>query len=330
MTGTPVQNNVTDVWATFDFLMPNFLGSSRVFAKEFAKPIAKSYSPGASAKDIAEGLEKLRALHQQVLPFILRREKEHVLQELPPKSISVIPCELSRIQKQLYDYLTAGESAKHSLDLLQRTLDNCQVSESNVELLLGRDTLKALLFLRLLCTHPILVNAKQGGKRSDELCSIESSGKLRALHDLLRSAGIHGNDLLGADNDDSLLYCGTNVQGDTDSDSEEFNMALDAAYDIGSSEFSHQPTPGTCTKCLIFAQFTHSLDVVEEFLLKPHMPSIRYLRLDGRVPEGKRADVVDMFNRDESVRILLLTTRIGGLGLNLTGKVAVKSTSISC
>jgi TATA-binding protein-associated factor len=71
---------------------------------------------------------------------------------------------------------------------------------------------------------------------------------------------------------------------------------------------------------LIFAQFTRSLDVVEEFLLKPHMPSLRYLRLDGRVPARKRTELVDSFNRDPSIKLMLLTTRAGGLGLNLTGK----------
>jgi len=69
---------------------------------------------------------------------------------------------------------------------------------------------------------------------------------------------------------------------------------------------------------LIFAQFSSSLDVVEEYLLEPHMPSVRYLRLDGRVPPQQRSAIVDTFCTDDSVRVLLLTTKIGGLGLNLT------------
>ena len=73
------------------------------------------------------------------------------------------------------------------------------------------------------------------------------------------------------------------------------------------------------SKCLIFGQFTSSLDVVEHLLLKRYMPSVRYLRLDGRVPVSNRSSIVDKFNHDDSVRLLLLTTKVGGLGLNLTG-----------
>jgi TATA-binding protein-associated factor len=69
----------------------------------------------------------------------------------------------------------------------------------------------------------------------------------------------------------------------------------------------------------LFAQFTQSLDAVEEFLFKIHMPSLRYLRLDGQVPANKRSALVDAFNSDPSIKLMLLTTRVGGLGLNLTG-----------
>jgi TATA-binding protein-associated factor len=54
-------------------------------------------------------------------------------------------------------------------------------------------------------------------------------------------------------------------------------------------------------------------------LIKRHLPSVKYLRLDGKVPVSKRAAVVDMFNQDDSFKLMLLTTKIGGLGLNLTG-----------
>ena len=62
-----------------------------------------------------------------------------------------------------------------------------------------------------------------------------------------------------------------------------------------------------------------SLDIVE-VLLHHHFPGVSYLRLDGKVPVSKRSDIVDSFNESDHVRILLLTTRIGGLGLNLTGR----------
>merc|ERR1711957_139426 len=71
------------------------------------------------------------------------------------------------------------------------------------------------------------------------------------------------------------------------------------------------------SKCLIFAQFIQSLDVVENLLFQPHMPSLRYLRLDGRVPPHERTKIVNQFNCDTSIKCMLLTTKVGGLGLNL-------------
>jgi TATA-binding protein-associated factor len=143
LTGTPVQNNVNEVWATFDFLMPNYLGSSTTFGKEFARPISKSQVPGASADEIASGMDKLKILHQQVLPFILRREKEQVLKELPPKIITVIPCDMSDVQRQLYSDFCAGPQVQRSLDTLQRAVQNVEGSETeDVRLSLGSDTLK--------------------------------------------------------------------------------------------------------------------------------------------------------------------------------------------
>jgi TATA-binding protein-associated factor len=319
LTGTPVQNKVHEVWATFDFLMPNFLGSSSTFSKEFARPITKSQLPGASASDVGDGMEKLKVLHQQVLPFILRREKEQVLQELPPKCITTIPCDMSSIQTRLYHEFCSGEQARKSLSALQRTLEKTKNLEGNALPPLGSNVLKSLLYLRLLCTHPSLVKTRtdqRNDQDDEELCSIECSGKLVALSELLRNAGIQTQELTAADNDSSLLYC----DDDDDDDRDEVDDVLLLSADSTSTTINDKLGADGGSRCLIFAQFTHSLDVVEEFPLKRHMPAVRYVRLDGRVPSEKRADIADMFNRDESIKIMLLTTRIGGLGLNLTGR----------
>lgn len=61
------------------------------------------------------------------------------------------------------------------------------------------------------------------------------------------------------------------------------------------------------------------LDIIENDLLKKNLPCVTYLRLDGSVPPGQRQSVVTRFNNDPSIDVLLLTTQVGGLGLNLTG-----------
>jgi len=70
---------------------------------------------------------------------------------------------------------------------------------------------------------------------------------------------------------------------------------------------------------LIFAQLKTMLDIIETDLLKSHMPAVSYLRLDGAVNPHQRQALVSKFNADPTIDILLLTTHVGGLGLNLTG-----------
>jgi TATA-binding protein-associated factor len=72
-------------------------------------------------------------------------------------------------------------------------------------------------------------------------------------------------------------------------------------------------------RALIFAQLKPMLDIIEEDLFKKLMPNVTYMRLDGSVEASKRHDIVQKFNQDPSIDVLLLTTHVGGLGLNLTG-----------
>ena len=319
LTGTPVQNKVNEVWACFDFLMPNFLGSSVEFSREFAKPISKGQRVGAGASDIALSMEKLKLLHQQVLPFILRREKENVLKELPPKVITTIQCEMSPQQGQLYHNFCQSSQGRRFLGSFHRALQEPSTDSTIPNL--GHDVLKAMLYLRLVCTHPALVEVS--GSPSKDGSQIGMSGKLVALKGLLVECGLPSQDLVAADNDTSLLYVSADESDEQGID--DFEEVLDPR-DNGPSYFNDLSS-SRC-KCLIFAQFTSSLDIVEA-LLHHHFPAVSYLRLDGKVPVPKRGEIVDSFNESDHIKILLLTTRIGGLGLNLTGRWLPVALSLS-
>ena len=320
LTGTPVQNKVFEVWATFDFLMPNFLGTQSLFSKEFAKPITKGQFAGASASEVATSMEKLKVLHQQVLPFILRREKEQVLKELPSKSITTITCDMSPLQSQLYSKFCSGKPAKKSLESLQQAIESMEKQGGGLPSRLGSDVLKSFLYLRLLCTYPALVDTDRDQWIATNDDNIEFSGKLLALSELLRNMGMQSQSdkLTAADNDSSLLYCEDDDQNGADQD--EIEQVLQPESFDGEIFSDEKPQSEQGSKCLIFAQFTRSLDVVEHLLLQPNMMSnVGYVRLDGKVPLEERVKVVDAFNNDEDIKIMLLTTKVGGLGLNLTG-----------
>ncbi|KAH8236804.1 hypothetical protein KR026_011206 [Drosophila bipectinata] len=277
LSGTPIQNNVLELWSLFDFLMPGFLGTEKQFIQRFSRPILASRDAKSSPKEQEAGVLAMEALHRQVLPFLLRRVKEDVLKDLPPKITQDLLCELSPLQLRLYEDF----SNKHLKDCLDKLGDS--TASSMVAENLGAKThiFQALRYLQNVCNHPKLVLRQsedlarvsaQLAQSNSSLDDIEHSAKLPALKQL-------------------LLDCGIGVQ--TESVSQH--------------------------RALIFCQLKAMLDIVEHDLLRRHLPSVTYLRLDGSVPASQRQDIVNNFNSDPSIDVLLLTTLVGGLGLNLTG-----------
>lgn len=286
LSGTPIQNNVLELWSLFDFLMPGFLGTERQFAARYGKPILASRDAKSSSREQEAGVLAMEALHRQVLPFLLRRMKEDVLQDLPPKIIQDYYCNLSPLQVQLYEDF-AKSRAKASVD------DSISVSAADEEekpkLKATGHVFQALQYLRKLCNHPSLVLTPQHPEhkriteqlatQNSNLRDIQHAPKLSALKQLLLDCGLGG---------------GGSSEGGTES--------VVAQHRV-----------------LIFCQLKSMLDIVEQDLLKPKLPSVTYLRLDGSVPAGLRHSIVSRFNNDPSIDVLLLTTHVGGLGLNLTG-----------
>lgn len=318
LSGTPIQNNVNELWSVFDWLMPNYLGNEKEFSAQYGNCITKGNLPGASSKDIRSGMEKLKQLHQKVLPFILRRKKEEVLQELPSKIITDIPCAMTELQQKIYANCLTKDTAE-ALKLLQLLIDEEDSGKSDLDFKKNgrqnqRNVFKSLLSLRLICTHPTLSLEKN---KSDELGStacFDTSGKLLALNDLLRRCQIFHDEITGADNDKSLLYL-------EDQDTEGSAHACDMANEFGEDDIFEQGMAGECKsanhKCLIFAQYTQSLDIVEELVFKSLMPSLNYVRIDGRTNVKVRAKIVESFQQDPDIKCMLLTSKVGSLGLNL-------------
>ncbi|KAM0844019.1 hypothetical protein ACQ4PT_057332 [Festuca glaucescens] len=285
LSGTPIQNNVLELWSLFDFLMPGFLGTEKQFQATYGKPLIAAKDSKCSAKDSEAGILAMEALHKQVMPFLLRRTKDEVLSDLPEKIIQDRYCNLSQLQLKLYDKFS-NSNAKEEISTIVKANES---EQSTAQPKATRHVFQALQYLLKLCSHPILVTGESppdylvdhlreiGVGTGGELHELHHSPKLVALQEILYECGI-GSEI----------------------------SSPNSSAAVGQH------------RVLIFAQHKAFLDIIEKDLFQSHMRSVTYLRLDGSVQTEKRFEIVKSFNSDPTIDVLLLTTHVGGLGLNLT------------
>ena len=156
LTGTPVENHIIDLWAIFDFLAPGFLGKLGEFQKHYVKPIEDGDA------------EALDALRTRVRPFIMRRRKEDVASELPPKTEQTLYVQFNKQQLSLYNKILKAAKSE-----IQGRIDDVGVEKSQMTIL------AALTRLRQVCTDPNLLGLPKGQL-------VPESSKLTAFEDLMR------------------------------------------------------------------------------------------------------------------------------------------------
>src|SRR5207302_1051441 len=117
LSGSPVENHLGELWALFEFLNPGMLGAASAFRVA-----------GGAMRNPNE--ETRRVLAQALRPFILRRTKEQVARELPPKSEQTIHCEMNLVQRKLYD-----ELRQHYRDSLLKRIENEGLAKSKIQVL---------------------------------------------------------------------------------------------------------------------------------------------------------------------------------------------------
>jgi superfamily II DNA or RNA helicase len=169
LSGTPVENNLGELWSLFRFLMPGFLGPLERFRKNYQNPIEK--------EDDEERREFLRA---RLGPLILRRTKDQVATELPPKTILVHSVDLNSSQRDLYETVRATMDKKVRDAIKARGLEQSQFA-----------ILDALLKLRQICCHPALLKLQ-----SEEARKAKRSAKLEYLFELLETLFAEGRRVL--------------------------------------------------------------------------------------------------------------------------------------
>ena len=166
LSGTPLENNLGELFALFDFLLPGLLGSREQFTVGFRQPVE------------AGDTDKLDVLRRRVAPFILRRMKRDVAKELPPKTEIVRPIELGDDERELYESIRVAAHAD-----VRAAIRKKGIAASTIPVL------AALMKLRQVCCHPKLVNLSG----ADE---VVGAAKFEMVTQLLRNLVSEGRRVL--------------------------------------------------------------------------------------------------------------------------------------
>ncbi len=167
ITGTPVENNLQELWALFDFVMPGLLGDVRSFRTRFRIPIEKENKTA-----------KLSQLRELVQPYILRRYKTDVAKELPPKTEIVRPVDIADLQRDLYESIRVSAHAR-----VRKVIRTKGLAGSTIAIL------DALMKLRQVCCDPRLVNVRGAAQ-------VTESAKFNLLFDLVPNLLSQGRRIL--------------------------------------------------------------------------------------------------------------------------------------
>jgi SNF2 family DNA or RNA helicase len=164
MTGTPIENSLTELWSIFDFIMPGYLMSHNSFVNKFEKPIVHK-----------NDMEKLNLLSRFIRPFVLRRLKREVLQELPEKIESKVIADMTKEQRKIYAAYLKQAQGEIANEIKERGFDRSKIK-----------ILALLTRLRQICCHPAMfVENYKGG-----------SGKLETLLEIIEASIASGHRLL--------------------------------------------------------------------------------------------------------------------------------------
>lgn len=315
LTGTPLQNNLQELLSLMNFILPKlFTDVAESFRAIFrVKPSAQA---GLLAHD------RVSRAKQMMTPFVLRRRKDQVLRELPKKMERIEWCEMTPLQKEIYDQslqrsrrvfmeqeevedeLALAEAAgqKNRPKKKKQLKAQQQDLSSNVLMDLRKATSHPMLFRRLYTDEQLKTLAKECLQEPEFM----NSKYNLVLEDMsvMTDAEIHH-------------FC-KRYKSVRKYALDESKFLEAGKLDVLLRLLEQYTAEGR--RVLIFSQFTQILDILKSVL---NHKGYRYLVLTGSTAVDERQGLVDEFNDDQDIKVFLLSTKAGGMGINLTAASVV-------
>uniref|UniRef100_A0A1B6BYB9 SWI/SNF-related matrix-associated actin-dependent regulator of chromatin subfamily A containing DEAD/H box 1 homolog n=2 Tax=Clastoptera arizonana TaxID=38151 RepID=A0A1B6BYB9_9HEMI len=283
LTGTPLQNNLLELMSLLVILMPDMFSEKteylkRVFSKNSKLPIEEA--------PLFEQ-EQVQRAKRIMKPFILRRLKSEVLSKLPQKTSTLVYCELEENQAlkytEMFSDFKEGKDQHFNYGFYMMQLRRMANHPLACRYIYEDEQVKK--FAQLLA-NDFSYKEKDASKIFEDLI-FKSDHELHTMCNSYKS-------LQGYQLPDSVLVKSGKMR------------KLDALLPKLKND-GH--------RILLFSQFVFMLDILEDYM---NIRGYKFLRLDGQTSVCERQDLIDTFNTDSSILVFLLSTKAGGLGINLT------------
>lgn len=304
LTGTPLHNDLTELWSLLNFLLPEIFNDLSVFESWFMASELTEMSSDVKIIEQEKKMNVLSTMHQILTPFVLRRLKTDVELKLPPKKEVLVYCPMTEIQMALYKATVDKkiEMLKHKEELVLP--DNDDGTRKKRHCVLAR---KPVYDFSGDNEDDEPEEWKEIVHEKDRITVVDKKDKsyrftIKLQNPMMQLRKIVNHPYLVQQ---PLLPDGTLRVDESLVDKSGKMLVLDALLTRLKAE-GH--------KVLLFSTFTSMLDLVEEYL---QMRDYKYSRLDGSMHYSDRVDNIHQFSNSEDNFIFLISTRAGGLGLNL-------------